>query len=393
MRPDPLLVLLCLMLGLQTCSLGAFPALLPEIGRTAALADWQLGAVAGAFGFARMLADGPAGLLVTHHARRALVAAPVFMLAGVAVLVTGGSFGWLLLGRALMGVGHTLGMLAGLTTILRTWPGRGVALNAFEFSAMLGILGGVTLVGALPRALPWNAALALAGAPVLLGVLTLPRILVALPAAGPARPWFARSAVAAAAEPRVGDRGVVVIAFAAGGAIALTYATVEQFLIPVRGSRDFGLDRGGIARLLMLAQACDIAALLPLGAVADRYGAARVLGVVLLAFAVAIGLIGLGALPLVAAGSVVFGLAMAGWLLPVALLRAATPAAQIAWRTALYRVCVDGGVFLGPFASGVLGAAHARLLPALLASALVVVGVVLLAWTAATAAPSPSARR
>jgi hypothetical protein len=127
--------------------------------------------------------------------------------------------------------------------------------------------------------------------------------------------------------------------------------------------------------------------------VADRYGVARVLGIVLLAFAVAIGLIGLGALPLVAAGSVVFGLAMAGWLLPVALLRAATPAAQIAWRTALYRVCVDGGVFLGPFASGVLGAAHARLLPALLASALVVVGVVLLAWTAATAAPSPSARR
>ena len=59
MRPDRLLVMLCLTSGLQTFSIGAFPALLPEIGRSAALPDWQLGAVAGAFGFARMLTDLP----------------------------------------------------------------------------------------------------------------------------------------------------------------------------------------------------------------------------------------------------------------------------------------------------------------------------------------------
>src|SRR5438067_5588350 len=67
-----LLVVLCLVLGATTVSIGAFPALLPEVGAAARLADWQLGAVAGAFGFARMLADVPVGLFITHHLARAL---------------------------------------------------------------------------------------------------------------------------------------------------------------------------------------------------------------------------------------------------------------------------------------------------------------------------------
>src|SRR5206468_1983830 len=146
-----------------------------------------------------------------------------------------------------------------------------------------------------------------------------------------------------------------------------------------------------------------------------RLGTARVLGVVLLTFAAAMAMIGLGPLPLVVAGCVVFGLSMAGWMLPVGLpraavppvassplplvvagcvvfglsmagwmlpvglLRAATPASQVSWRTARFRVFVDGGMFLGPFASGLLGAAHARVLPATLSAVLLTVGVVLLA--------------
>jgi len=168
------------------------------------------------------------------------------------------------------------------------------------------------------------------------------------------------------------------LAFAAGGAIALGYATLEQFVIPVRGSREFGLERSGIARLLMLSQLSDTLALLPVGALADRRGTPRVLGVVLLTFAAAVAMVGLGPLPVVVAGCVMFGLGMAGWMLPVGLLRAATPASQVAWRTALFRVFVDGGMFLGPFASGLLGAAHARVLPAALSAALLAVGVILL---------------
>jgi hypothetical protein len=376
MRADRLLVMLCLTSGLQTFSIGAFPALLPEVGRGAALSDWQLGAVAGAFGFARMLADVPAGLLMTHHVRRALIAGPAVVVAGIACLV---------LGRVLMGAGHTLGTLSMLTTLLRVRAERGLAsaLGAFEFSAMLGMLGGVTLVGALPSALAWQAAFVVACSPLLAVLVTLHHLLKLLPADGRRRPWFARSAATADTVVAPGaPRGTTALAFAAGGAVALGYATLEQFVIPVRGSREFGLERAGIARLLMLAQLSDTAALLPLGVLADRRGIAPVLGVVLMGFAAAVAMIGLGSLPVVVAGCVMFGLSMAGWMLPVGLLRTATPATQIAWRTALFRVFVDGGMFLGPFASGLLGAPHARVLPATLAAVLLTVGIALLARAA-----------
>ena len=390
MQIDRLLFMLCLTSGLQTFSISAFPALLPEIGRGAALSDWQLGTLAGAFGFARMLTDVPAGLLVAHHARRALVAGPAVVVAGIACLVLGGSFGWVLLGRFLMGTGHTLGTLSMLTTLLRARAERGLAsaLGAFELSAMLGMLGGVTVVSALPGALAWQAAFVIACSPLLAVLVALHHLLALLPKDGRRGPWFARSAITPdATSAPTAPRGTTTLAFAAGGAVALGYATLEQFVIPVRGSREFGLERPGIARLLMLAQLSDTGALLPVGMLADRRGIAPVLGVVLVCFAAAVAMIGLGSLPVVVAGCVIYGLSMAGWMLPVGLLRTATPATHIAWRTALFRVVVDGGMFLGPFASGLLGAAHARVLPLVLAAALVTVGIVLLARAALTTAP------
>jgi len=333
MPRDRLLLVLCLTSGLQTFSIGAFPALLPEIGRSAGLPYWQLGAVAGAFGFARMLTDVPAGLLMTHHVRRALIAGPMFVLVGIACVALGGSFGWLLVGRVLMGSGHTLGTLGLLTTILRVRAEHRLAsaLNASEFSAMLGMLGGVGLVGALPGTLSWQAAFVIGCSPIVAAFVSLHALLALLPDDGEGRPWFARSAdTAVPGDATRARRGTSALAFAAGCAVALAYGTLEQFVIPVRGSREFGLERSGIARLLMLAQLSDTIALLPVG-----------------------------------------------------LLRAATPASQVAWRTALFRVFVDGGMFLGPFASGLLGPMHPRVLPAALSVALCVVGVTLLARSAA----------
>ena len=367
------------MMGAHTFTIGAFPALLPEIALAMRLPDWQLGLLAGAFGLARMASDIPGGLLMTHHVRRALIAAPLFMFTGAALVITGGELIWLALGRVLMGIGHMLGMLGGLTVILRhhTRGGLASALNAFEFSAMLAVLGGVTLVGLLPRTLPWNLAFLLGCGPMLLGVSLLPSVLARLAPTDPSQPWFARAAAAPSGDSGRDDFARAALAFAAGGAIAVTYATIESFLIPIRGSREFGLERPGVARLLMLAQTADLLALLPLGAIADRRGTARVLAGVVAAFAIAIALIGFGALPHMVAGCVVFGLGMAGWMLPLGLLRSATPASRVAWRAALYRVCVDGGMFLGPFLSGLIAARSPRLLPGVLALALALLAVTL----------------
>ncbi len=380
-----LIVLLCVVMGTNTVSIGAFPALLPELGAAGGLADWQLGAVAGVFGLARMLADVPVGLFITHHLSRALRLAPLFLVGGALLVGGGGGFGALLLGRALMGAGHTLATLAGLTAILRYRAGAGLAssLAAFEFSAMIGILAGVTLVGALPRTVPWNAAYLIACTAVLVGVVLLRPLLRALPAPetdGP-RPLFARSQAAAPAEPPPDARragGLALLAGVAGTAIALSYSTLDQFVVPLRASREFGLERAGIAHLLMLGQAVDIVALLPLGALADRRGARVILGGVLLIFALALGLVGFGTLPMMVAGCALFGLSMAGWTLPLGLLRSVTPPAQVAWRTALYRVAIDGGLCLGPLLSGVLAARYAGALPAVMIVVLAATGLTLL---------------
>src|SRR5262245_7548230 len=68
------------------------------------LADWRLGVVAGAFGFARMCADLPVGMFITHHLRRALGTMLVIFGAGVTLLAFG-NFVSMVVGCALFVIG------------------------------------------------------------------------------------------------------------------------------------------------------------------------------------------------------------------------------------------------------------------------------------------------
>ena len=377
MRP-PLIALLCATAFSSTFSIGAFPALLPEL-TARGLVDWQLGLVAAAFGFARMLADVPVGLFIVSHLRRALLLSPLLLLAGLLVLTLGGdSLPNLLLGRAIMGVAHALGVVAGLTAVLRYQTGAlGSALNAFEFSAMLGVLGGTVTIGTLPSWLPWNVAFLLASTPQLLGILLIPPLLGAVPSDPPEPVSPSGGRAPAVVETAIHSPAGVALAFGAGTVVAIAYATLENFVIPLRGNREFGLGRGGVARVLMTVQLCDIACLLPVGILADRLGGRRVLGVVLLVFGIATALIAFGDFAFMIVGCVLFGVGMTGWTLPLGLLRSVTPAAQIGWRTALYRLGVDGGMFVGPLLAGLLAARWSGWLPAVLVGALLLLGLLL----------------
>jgi hypothetical protein len=246
------------------------------------------------------------------------------------------------------------------------------------------MVGGVIAISALPSRLPWNTAYLLTCTPQLIGVLVVPALLAALPAQdGATAPrLFARQGAPANPGSHHDARGkhpsLVPLVFAAGGLVALAYSTMEQFLIPLRASREFGLERAGVARLLMVQQLFDIAALLPIGFLADRRSATRVLPAILLLMAAANALVGFGTLPLVVVGCALFGLSMAGWMLPLGVLRQETASEHVAWRTGLYRVCVDGGIFLGPFLSGVLGMHLAGFLPAIWTAALAITSLLLL---------------
>lgn len=371
-------VLLCLVVFASTVCVGAFGPLLPEIARAQGLPDWQLGVLAGSFGFARMAADLPAGALATRHLATSLTLAPVTLLAGMLLLSTAGPFPILVLGRLLTGLAHTLVMVGSLTAVLqdREGPRASMRLNTLEFSGMLGVLGGLTLVGLLPERWPWNLTLLTAAGPVLLslaGTLVLTRKFRRhLPAAPPA----ATRATTGEAPARGATLPPIVrLMFALGVVMALAWSAVSQFVIPLRGTREFGLDRAGISGLLSLAQLVDLIVLLPVGWVADRIGRLPVLTAVAVTLGSGLLAVGLGSLPLLVVGCALFGLGMAGWMLPLGVIREHTDVTRLGWRTGVYRVGVDGAIFLGPLICGLLGETHTPIFIALVGVAAFAIAV------------------
>ena len=376
--------LLCFISLCSCFSMGAFSPLLPEIGRAGALADWQLGIVAGALGFARMAAAIPAGWLAGRYLGTTLCVAPALMLAGTVLLAASPSFWVLVLGRLVLGFAYTLGTVSGLIALLLGDRGAGasVRLNIFEFSAMIGVLGGLGLVGLLPSHWGWSLSLLIASCPLLLILAAAPTIRRRFPDAS----RTPRTHVSTSDSGR-GDRmsGTLWTMFTVGIVLALAWSAVSQFLLPLRGTREFGLDRGGVSRLLMLAQLVDIVALLPVGRLADGLGRTPVLGVVIVVLGLGTAAVGLGSFPWFVVGCACFGFGLAGWMLPVGVIREHTRAEHVAWRMGLYRVGVDAAMFFGPFASGLLGEENARIFVTVVgALALVVGGRVLL---------TPSGRR
>jgi len=348
--------LLCLLVFCNTLSISAFGPLFPEIGRTEGLADWQLGVLVGSFGLARMVADLPSGALAGRHLALTLVLSPAIILAGMLMLATAGPFPVLVLGRVFTGIGHTLGMVGGLTAILREDGGRSASfrLNVFEFSGMLGVLGGLASVGVLPAGWGWPVSLVTASAPLVVALATGPALWRRFPTDLHDSPPM--SGIDGGRPSR--SRAPVWFMFGVGAILAIAWSSVSQFLVPLRATREFGLDRRGVSALLALPQLVDLAALLPVGWLADRAGRVPVLGAVLLVLGAGTWATGLGPFPLVVAGSALFGMGMAGWMLPMGLIREHIGLRSLAWWTGLYRVGLDAAAFLGPLICGLMGEAH-----------------------------------
>ena len=376
--------LLCSLGFVNTFSIGAFPVLLPEISHAGGFGDFDLGLAAAAFGLARIFADIPVGLFITNHLRWAILMAPGVLAAGVLCIATGGPLPLLIFGRALIGTGHALATLSSLTAILRYRDEHvlSFSLTALDMSGMIGALSGMALVGFLPKVWPWHLAFLVACTPQVLVVFLLPSVLAALPIDPPGRGKriFARDQMGEHRMVSSTSRSPLVpLAFASAAAIALAWAAVGQFILPMRAHRQFGLERSGVASLLSLPQLVDIVCLIPVGIIADKTKRlATALGVVLLTFGAGLALVAFAPLRLVVFGCVLFGIGLAGWVLPLSLLRRGTPPQRLAWRTAQYRVAIDAGMFLGPFLSGVLGEGDLWILSAGCATSLVVLGLAML---------------
>ena len=130
-----------------------------------------------------------------------------------------------------------------------------------------------------------------------------------------------------------------------------------------------------MSRLLGLAQSVDLLALLPVGWLADRVGRRPVLAAVAAVLGLGLGAVGLGSLPLMAVGCALFGLGMAGWMLPLGVIREHIDVTRLGWWTGVYRVGVDGAIFLGPLICGVLGEAYTPIFIVLVGAAAFAIAV------------------
>ena len=92
--------------------------------------------------------------------------------------------------------------------------------------------------------------------------------------------------------------------------------------------------------------------------------------------------VGLGSFTVSAVGCALFGLGMAGWMLPLGVIREHTEPGRLAWWTGLYRPGADAAAFLGPLICGFVGEANTGAFTALVGVAACVVGARLL-WRAA----------
>jgi MFS family permease len=388
---DRTIVLQCMIAFGNTFAIGAFTVLIPEIGRSEGLSDFVLGAVTAAFGLARLLTDIPAGLFITHHLRRAVWIAPITLTLGIVTLCLANAPWMFVAGRFLLGMGHSLGMLAAITLIVRhARPGRqGLSLNAFEMSGMLGVLGGIVLVGVLPRDWSWSTLFLVAASPQFLAACLARLLLASIPPDAASAPQQSLRESPQPAAERRHDREagplarlfqpLVLLGCAAGFVIAFSWSAVGTFLLPLRADRDFGLDRQGVAMLTAIPQLVDAMVLLPFGLLADRVRRTRLLGAALCLMAIAVLAIAIGPYLAAWAGAILLGVSLAAWMLPISLVNRDSRANEIAWRTGFYRTCVDSGIFLGPLISGYfIGRMSGWVLGPLIATALLLVGALLL---------------
>src|SRR5262249_1231445 len=156
-----------------------------------------------------------------------------------------------------------------------------------------------------PASFGWALSLLLASSPVVIALALAPGLRRRFPDRLLVPAAQARPAPADSAARRFGT--LVSLMFAVGVVMGLGWSSVGRFLVPLRGTREFGLERGGVARLLALSQIVDLLALLPVGWLADRIGRLAMLSVVGAALALGAFAVGLGSYPLFVAGCVLLG--------------------------------------------------------------------------------------
>jgi predicted MFS family arabinose efflux permease len=346
---------------------GVLSPLLPLLRETFHVGYGELGLLISMFGLSRVAMDVMAAYLLSWI--------PLFRLLLWGIAVTGiGSilcalapgFYWLVGARVLVGLGISITTLAGLTVIIESTPltAQGRANNLLEFSAIGGSAISPTLSGLMASLIHWRAAFALgvgfvvaAFAWVIFTRQALEEDTSALtPKAvsdNDATPTQASPIDKAGAPPS--HMRAILTAYLATFILSFTWSGFLSTAIPLYGGEVVGVSTSTLGMVLTAGLLVDLALLLPVGWLSDRFDYRAVLAPAMLLMALVLASFpqaqGLWGLLFVSIG---IHASFAAWGMPSAALAQLARGQRLRRTMGVYRFLVDGAVVVAPWLIGTL---------------------------------------
>ncbi|MEU1432093.1 MFS transporter [Nocardia sp. NPDC005746] len=325
-----------------------YPLRALELGASAGAA----GIVVALSGFGQLLADLPAGQLIARVGeRRAVAAASVGGAVGVVLAIVAPNLGWLAAGMLLTGAASALWGLARQTYLVAVVPDgdRGRALSLLAGSQRFGVFAGPLIGAGATHAFGVTGAMWLQLAAILVGGALM--MSVRDIDDGPERIRRGLRAVVTENRRVLGTLGF--------GALATGAARAARVSLLPLWAAHIGMSAPAIGLIFGIAGAVDVLLSYPSGIWLDRYGRRATGTPSLLLFA-----LGYTALPLATTASglcviaVILGIAngLSNGLIMTVGSDVAPPSARAEFLGA-WRLTHDLGMFAGPIAVGIIGAA------------------------------------
>ena len=339
--------------------------ILPDIGVALNLSAFELGLITTAFAAGRLIFDIPTGSFADRFA-------PTRMFGGAAAALGLGS---LIMAAAPNGaVTLVAGFVLGVSTAIANTTGqtffatrvsarnRGRAMAGFSASLLGGQAIGPSFGGVLAGLAGWRAALVVASV-VAFGVLAT------------LRPWRASLATYVAPDGTTGgdpladlgagreriSRAQRVILYSVPFAAFFTLGSLPQTLVPIIGSRVYGLNAAAIGLALGLGGVCRFIGAVTGGFVSDRVSrkAALIPGMGLMALGVSLLALDVGVWAWIAS-IVVMSLASFGVSVAATMLADHANGQQVGRRLGPFRFVGDLGLLAGPTLTTAIFAAAGR---------------------------------
>jgi MFS family permease len=245
---------------------------LPTIQKTLALSSTGAGLVFSVFFAGRLLSNLPAAWLVERAGLKwtALTGAAALTI-GSLIAALSPSEMVLLPARSIQGVGVAFLAVSALMSVLRSLPGGGAAMTAFNVSMGIGTSGGLLAGGYLTAEMGWPAIFWLSAG--------IGALLVALCLLAPPQRRQPRTVSASAYDEQVSISPAPIRESAAIAANFLVFANYSIWIVglPLLGSRKFGFDPGQVGVMLFFVNFVHLVAAIPIGRVIRRAGSQRAL--------------------------------------------------------------------------------------------------------------------